>query len=312
MARRSGSCAASAVIDQVGHGQASTPRHIARRLVDGSCLELVRCVRRRRVRRAAQSVRQPVALRSCRKCSRESGASWRCLRLPATGVHSTCSIGSRPSPASPAGRSPARCRWPAASGPARPGSPRPADSARRRRAAFSAISASKRRRCSRDRSARRSRWPAPRRRHRARTARPRADRRLGPGQRRLGDRIFARMRGAAEAELRLDLLDQHAAEDVGPGVVAATRMPAPAAAAASASRSARRRRRAWPADRCRRNASNASATVRRSGVGERIGSAAAEVQRRRAGGLGGEAQQRRAVLHQPLVGLARRGTIPAS
>ncbi len=50
---------------------------------------------------------------------------------------------------------------------------------------------------------------------------------------------------------------------------------------------------------------NASATVRRSGGANGSALRRAEGQRRSARGFGGEPQQRRAVLHQPLVGLAR-------
>ena len=62
------------------------------------------------------------------------------------------------------------------------------------------------------------------------------------------------------------------------------------------------------ADRCRRNCSNASATRQPLGRGERIGLAVAERNSSRPAAARGRRQQRRAVLHQGLVGLV--GAIP--
>ena len=75
--------------------------------------------------------------------------SWSLLlagQRPASIARGRCAA--RRSRASPAGRGRARRRSPAASRRARRGNPRRSDSARRRRAAFSSISAAKRRRCS--------------------------------------------------------------------------------------------------------------------------------------------------------------------
>ena len=47
----------------------------------------------------------------------------------------------------------------------------------------------------------------------------------GAGKRGLGGRVFAQDRGAAEAEFQLHLLYQHAAEEIGPGVVVSDAQP---------------------------------------------------------------------------------------
>ena len=112
-----------------------------------------------------------------------------------------------------------------------------------------------------DRSVRRSHWRARRRRHRARSARRRADRcRLRPRQRRLGSGYSYRMVARPIAELRLDPLDQDAAEDVGPGVVGGD-------ADAGRCAAARRARRGRPARRCERR-QQVDAGIAREGLGD--------------------------------------------
>ena len=105
--------------------------------------------------------------------------------------------------------------------------------------------------------------------------------------------------------MRLDLLHQDAAEHVGPGVV---RAPADAGCrdgGGSASRSVAPSApsvaiRSMPAKRAK-----ASATVSRSGSAKGSASRPRKAKRRAPARLGRQRQQRRAVLHQHLVGLVR-------
>ena len=211
----------------------------------------------------------------------------------ATGVHSTCSMRGAPVASITSRSKPSAT--PLAGGivaQARRGNPRRSDSARRR-AAPSRPSPPRTGGAARPgRSVRRSRWRARPRRHRARTARRRAGRtRFGRASAASHDRILVEDRRPADPELRLDPLDQDAAENVGPGIVVgdadagAPRALPPArrgpAAAAAAS----------PAGRCRRSARTPRATRQPLRRGERIAAALAERRMRRAAGrLGGRAR----------------------
>ena len=126
----------------------------------------------------------------------------------------------RRSPASPAGRSRARCRSPAAWRRARRGNPRRSDSARRSGAAVSAIAcleaAALLGRVGELAEAVGELDAAG---IELEALRQRADRRRRCASAASGSGYWSSSVGRADAELRLDPLDQHAAEDVGPGVV---------------------------------------------------------------------------------------------
>ena len=137
--------------------------------------------------------------------------------------------------------------------------------------------------------------------------------RLGPRQRgELGAGYSHRMVARPLPSRGSILLDQHAAEDVGPGVVVGhADAGAPSAAAASASRLTR-------AVLERRQQIDAGVAVEGLGdrdvlrLGERVCDSAAEAQTCAVPAASAAMpQQLRAILHQPLVGLAARDTTPA-
>ena len=122
------------------------------------------------------------------------------------------------------------------------------------------------------------------------------------------------MVGAAEAQLRLDPLDQHAAEDVGPGVVGGDADAGRAAAAASDAIAVR----SSPSRVERRQQVDAGVALEGLGhrqplrLGEGIDAAAAKREAACARRLAPPAASSvGAVVHQRLVGLARRDTIRA-
>ena len=158
------------------------------------------------------------------------------------------------------------------------------------------------------RSVRRRRWRVRRRRHRARTARRRADRgRSGgrapprrPGIRRGSWRVRGRDCGSTRSTMtRLNRSDQVSSS--------ATRMPAalqrggkprPRSVVAVAARR-------WPGGRCRQSARRLRRRVRRSGSWNGSASRPRKVRTRVPAVSAASAEDRRAILHQRLVGLAR-------
>ena len=132
--------------------------------------------------------------------------------------------------------------------------------------------------------------------------------RAAAGERGFRDRVFVEDRRAADAENGLDALDHHAAEKVGPGVVGRGAQAGVADGGME--------RVAVCGTVATDSGEKVDAGVSQKGagdgqplrLGEGVGLAAAEGEGFCAGAFGGQRKQRRAVLHQALVGLA--GAVP--
>ena len=128
-----------------------------------------------------------------------------------------------------------------------------------------------------------------------------------PRQRRLHGRIFVENGGAADAEIALDALHQHAAENIAPAIVVgdadAGRLRGAGKLSRSGSPSGSVANRSMPAKRAK-----ASATVSRSGSAKGSAERPRKLNCRVPAACGRQLQDRRAIVHQRPIGLA--GAIP--